>query len=435
MKPFSLLRKVRIPMEVKDRILQAEDIHKATELLSSKLGKPVIIENKNFELIAYSSTHDDFDQTQQKTILSKKCPIFIIDRLKKEGIVQRLEMQPDPIRVHPMEELGFQQRVVVAARHLNHTMGYVWVQEADQLLDDADFQFLEDITNHIGKLIYDQFMRDNAKEGRKEELLWQLLQHEYGSESQFRHEAGLAKLNLAERFSVVVFSVTAPQYKSMLDDLLQTVHRFRISRPMYVLKTEFQLILLVEGRADNRFSSRATARDFIEEVKKETGEEAFYHFLIGVGKEYTTLSLMRKSFLEALEVIETANFINPRPETMPREFATLGLYRYLAALYEKNSSEDYYSEDLLALMKNDMDKQTELLLTLETYLANNGKGKQTAGELFIHPNTLNYRIKQIQEMTTIDFQDFNMKAYLYTELLLLNNVEHYYKRYQSALRS
>ncbi|MCA1020647.1 PucR family transcriptional regulator [Halobacillus litoralis] len=435
MKSFSLLRKVRIPMEVKDRILQAEDIHKATELLSSRLGKPVIIENKNFELIAYSSTHDDFDQTQQKTILSKKCPIFIIDRLKKEGIVQRLEMQLDPIRVHPMEELGFQQRVVVAARHLNHTMGYVWVQDADQLLDDTDFQFLEDITNHIGKLIYDQFMRDNAKEGRKEELLWQLLQHEYGSESQFRHEAALAKLNLAERFSVVVFSVTAPQYKSMLDDLLQTVHRFRISRPMYVLKTEFQLILLVEGRADDRFSSRATARDFIEEVKKATGEEAFYHFLIGVGKEYTTLSLMRKSFLEALEVIETANFINPRPETMPREFATLGLYRYLAALYEKNSSEDYYSEDLLALMKNDMDKQTELLLTLETYLANNGKGKQTAGELFIHPNTLNYRIKQIQEMTTIDFQDFNMKAYLYTELLLLNNVEHYYKRYQSALRS
>ncbi|WP_242520426.1 PucR family transcriptional regulator [Halobacillus kuroshimensis] len=435
MKTFSLLRKVRIPMEVKDRILQAEDIHKATELLSSRLGKPVIIENKNFELIAYSSTHDDFDQTQQKTILSKKCPIFIIDRLKKEGIVQRLEMQPDPIRVHPMEELGFQQRVVVAARHLNHTMGYVWVQEADQLLDDADFQFLEDITNHIGRLIYDQFMRDNAKEGRKEELLWQLLQHEYGSESQFRHEAALAKLNLADRFSVVVFSVTAPQYKSMLDDLLQTVHRFRITRPMYVLKTEFQLILLVEGRASDRFSSRSTARDFIEEVKKETGEEAFYHFLIGVGKEYTTLSLMRKSFLEALEVIETANFINPRPETMPREFATLGLYRYLAALYEKNSSEDYYSEDLLALMKNDMDKQTELLLTLETYLANNGKGKQTAGELFIHPNTLNYRIKQIQEMTTIDFQDFNMKAYLYTELLLLNNVEHYYKRYQSALRS
>ncbi|WP_406945175.1 PucR family transcriptional regulator [Halobacillus sp. SY10] len=431
---FNLLGKVRIPMEVKELILQAEDIHKATELISSKLKKPVIIENKNFELIAYSSTFDDFDQTQQKTILSKKCPIFIIDRLKKEGIVTRLEKQSDPIRVHPMEDLGFQQRVVIAAKHLGHTLGYVWVQESEQSLNEEEMDFLEEITGHLGKLIYDQFMKENAKEGRKEELLWQLLHHEYASESQFRHDASLAQLKIPDRFSIVVFSVTAPQYKSMLDDLENTVNRFRTNRHLYYLKTEFQLILFIEGRGSDRFSSRDIARDLIDVVKVETGEEDFYHFLIGVGKEYTKIYYMRKSFLEALEVIETANFIGPRPETMPREFPKLGLYRYLAALYEKNSSEDYYSEDLLTLIKNDTRKQTDLLFTLEAYLANNGKGKQTASELFIHPNTLNYRIKQIQELTNIDFSDFNMKAYLYTELLLLNNVDSYYERYKAALQ-
>ncbi|WLR48626.1 helix-turn-helix domain-containing protein [Halobacillus litoralis] len=431
---FNLLGKVRIPMEVKELILQAEDIHKATELISSKLKKPVIIENKNFELIAYSSAFDDFDQTQQKTILSKKCPIFIIDRLKKEGIVTRLEKQSDPIRVHPMEDLGFQQRVVIAAKHLGHTLGYVWVQESEQSLNAEEMEFLEEINGHLGKLIYDQFMKENAKEGRKEELLWQLLHHEYASESQFRHDASLAQLKVPDRFSVVVFSVTAPQYKSMLDDLENTVNRFRTNRHLYYLKTEFQLILFIEGRESDRFSSRDIARDLIDVVKVETGEEDFYHFLIGVGKEYTKIYYMRKSFLEALEVIETANFIGPRPETMPREFSKLGLYRYLAALYEKNSSEDYYSEDLLTLIKNDTTKQTDLLFTLEAYLANNGKGKQTANELFIHPNTLNYRIKQIQELTNIDFSDFNMKAYLYTELLLLNNVDSYYERYEAALQ-
>ncbi|MBX0358193.1 helix-turn-helix domain-containing protein [Halobacillus sp. Nhm2S1] len=421
-------------MEVKELILQAEDIHKSTELISSKLKKPVIIENKNFELVAYSSTFDDFDQTQQKTILSKKCPIFIIDRLKKEGIVTRLQKQSDPIRVHPMEDLGFQQRVVIAAKHLGHTLGYVWVQDSEQSLNAEEMEFLEEITGHLGKLIYDQFMKENAKEGRKEELLWQLLHHEYASESQFRHDASLAQLKIPDRFSIVVFSVTAPQYKSMLDDLENTVNRFRTNRHLYYLKTEFQLILFIEGRESERFSSRDVARDLIDVVKVETGEEDFYHFLIGVGKEYTKIYYMRKSFLEALEVIETANFIGPRPETMPREFSKLGLYRYLAALYEKNSSEDYYSEDLLTLIKNDTTKQTELLFTLEAYLANNGKGKQTANELFIHPNTLNYRIKQIQELTNIDFSDFNMKAYLYTELLLLNNVESYYERYKAAVQ-
>ncbi|MFG6148603.1 PucR family transcriptional regulator [Halobacillus sp. B23F22_1] len=420
-------------MEVKELIFQVDDVHKATELISSRLKKPVIIENKNFELISYSSSFDEFDQTQQKTILSKKCPIFIIDRLKKEGIVQRLEKRPDPIRVQPIEELGFHQRIVISAKHLGHTMGYVWVQESDQLLQDDELTFLEEITPHIGKLIYDVYAKANAKEGRKEELIWKLLHHEYGSESQIRHDASLAKLPLPERFSVVVFSITTPKHKYMLDYLEKVIQQSPARKQLQYLKTEFQIIIVILGTTAEEFSSREIARKLIDDVKYETGEEEFYHFLIGIGKEYTNLYNLRKSFLEALEVIETANFITPRPESMPREFAKLGIYRYLAALYEKNSSEDYYSEDLLKLIQNDTEKQTNLLRTLEVYLANNGKGKQTSTQLYIHPNTLNYRIKQIQELTNIDFNDFNMKSYIYTELLLLNNVEAYYQRYMEAL--
>ncbi|WP_037985728.1 PucR family transcriptional regulator [Thalassobacillus devorans] len=419
-------------MNIKELIFETEDIHKVTELISSKLVKPVIIENKNFELVSYSASVDQFDQTQQKTILSKKCPIFIIDRLKKEGIVQRLQKQPTPIRVQPMEELGFYQRIVISAKHLGQTMGYVWVQESDTLLNEEELKFLQEITPHLGKLVYDTYAKANAKEGRREELLWKVLQHEYGSENQFRHEAALAKLTLPQRFSVMAFSISDPQDKFRLDYLEKGLESFYLRRKIQLLKSDFQIVLIVHGEAEQEFSSRNLARKFIEEVKHIAGTDAFYRFLIGVGKEYTSLIHMRKSFLEALEVIETANFLTPRPESMPREFSKLGVYRYLATLYEKNSSEDYFSEDLLRLIKKDMEKQTDLLGTLEVYLANNGKGKQTASDLYIHPNTLNYRIKQILDLTNIDFNDFNMKSYLYTELLLLNNVPAYHERYKEA---
>jgi PucR family transcriptional regulator, proline-responsive transcriptional activator len=421
-------------MEAHDLILQTEDIHKATELISSKLGNPVIIENKNFELISYSSSSNKFDQTQQKTILTKKCPVFIIDRLKKEGIVNQLEKHSDPIRVQAMEELGFHQRVVIAAKYLGNTMGYIWVQESSRLLENEELAFLEEISPHLGNLINDMFAKVNIKKDRKEEVLWHLLQHEYGSESQLRHDASLVKLTLPKRFTVAVYSITSSQYKSMLDQLEKLVQESSFHTNIYSLRTEYQVILVLYGKADKPFSSLELARDLVEKVKEQTGEEEFYNFLIGVGKEYTTLYQMRKSFLEASEVIETANFISPRPESMPREFAQLGIYRYLPTLYEKNTSKDYYSDDLLSLINNDVKKQTNLLRTLEVFLANDGKGKQTANELFIHPNTLNYRIKKIQELTTIDFNNFNMKVYLYTELLLLNNVEAYYQRYKDALK-
>ncbi|MFG6118561.1 PucR family transcriptional regulator [Thalassobacillus sp. B23F22_16] len=425
-------RRVEQAMDITDMIYRTDDIHRVTELISSKLNKPVIVENKNFELVSYSASMDEFDQTQQKTILSKKCPIFIIDRLKKEGIVQRLEKQPTPIRVQPIEELGFYQRIVIAAKHLGQTMGYIWVQESETLLKDEELDFLQEINAHLGKLVYDTYAKVNAKEGRREELLWNLLQHEYGSENQLRNEATLAKLQLPECFSVLVFAISDPGENYRLDYLEKVVESFYLRRKIYLLKSDYQIVLIVQGEANKEFSSRNLAREFIHEVRDIAGSKVFYRFLIGLGKEYTSLIQMRKSFLEALEVIETANFITPRPETMPREFSKLGVYRYLAALYEKNSSEDYFSEDLLRLMKKDRESQTDLLKTLEVYLANNGKGKQTANDLYIHPNTLNYRIKQILELTNIDFNDFNMKSYLYTELLLLNNVPAYYQRYKEA---
>ncbi|KGP72332.1 PucR family transcriptional regulator [Pontibacillus yanchengensis] len=422
-------------MDAKQLIFQTEDIHKATELISSSLKKPVIIENKNFELISYSSSLDEFDQTQQKTILSKKCPVFIIDRLKKEGIVQKLEKQPSPIRVGPIEELGFYQRVVIAANHLRHTMGYIWIQEATTPLQEEDLAFLEEITPHIGKLIYDVYNKLNASDSRKDELLWKLIHQEYGSEQQFRHDATIAKLTLPERFSVLIFSLTNPQQRYLLDYLQEIVNNFPERKRIYLLKTEFQIVMIVHGNREDEGLITEEARYVIYKIKEQIGYAEFYRFMIGLGKEYQRLIDVRKSFLEALEVIETANFIEPRPETMPREFSKLGVYRYLATLYEKNSSEDYFSHDLLRLISKDIDSHTDLLKTLEVYLANNGKGKQSANELFIHPNTLNYRIKQILEITNIDFNDFNMKSYLYTELLLLNNVPAYYKRYKDAIKT
>ncbi|KGX84895.1 PucR family transcriptional regulator [Pontibacillus litoralis] len=422
-------------MEVKKQILQIEDIHKITELISSTLHKPIIIENKNFELISYSSSVDEFDQTQQKTILSKKCPVFIIDRLKKEGIVHKLENKTKPIRIEAMEELGFHQRIVVAARHLNHTMGYIWVQEADKPLEQDEISLLEEVSAHVGKLIYDTYNKWSASEGRKDELLWELIHQEYSAEKQFKQDAALAKLPLPERFAILVFSLVNLQQKSLLDYVEETINQLPSRSKIQMLKTEFQVVLIVHGLKEERDSATYLARQTIDNVKDALNNDDFYSFMIGLGKEYDTLYHVRKSFLEALEVIETANFLTPRPDAMPREFSQLGVYRYLATLYEKNSSEDYFSEDLLKLIVKDAEGQTDLLKTLEVYLANNGKAKQTANELYIHPNTLNYRIKQMVELTNIDFNNFNMKSYLYTELLLLNNVPAYYKRYKDAIRN
>jgi len=66
-------------------------------------------------------------------------------------------------------------------------------------------------------------------------------------------------------------------------------------------------------------------------------------------------------------------------------------------------------------------------------LKNDCKVAQTAEELFIHPNTLSYRLKQIQELTAIDFTNMDEKTELYTHLLILQLIPDYKAFYEQLI--
>src|SRR5699024_942737 len=123
--------------------------------------------------------------------------------------------------------------------------------------------------------------------------------------------------------------------------------------------------------------------------------------IIGSGNEYNKIGQIRKSYLEALEVIETMVFLNV--EQFTYSFEQLGIYRYMKFMYKKNVSEQYRNRNILRIMRKDAENNSELLKTLWYYIKNNCRVGKTAEQLYIHPNTLNYRVKQIIELTSINF--------------------------------
>ncbi|MES9689787.1 helix-turn-helix domain-containing protein, partial [Bacillus sp. JJ353] len=139
---------------------------------------------------------------------------------------------------------------------------------------------------------------------------------------------------------------------------------------------------------------------------------------IGVGNEYSSPLFLGKSYREALQVTKAAE-ITGSQEHIPYEYQKLGLFRYLDQIAAKNDQLHYSNPDLLLLKEKDKESQTEFLRTLEIYLVNNCKVKQSAEQLFIHQNTLNYRIKQILDMTSIDLNDFHTRCQLFIDLMLM----------------
>jgi len=85
---------------------------------------------------------------------------------------------------------------------------------------------------------------------------------------------------------------------------------------------------------------------------------------------------------------------------------------------ESRVLEDFFQESLGGLIEYDNEHNAELLPTLSEYLKQNCNAVQTAQKLFIHKNTLTYRIKKIEKITAKDFNNMQDRVTLQMALII-----------------
>ncbi|HLR59525.1 MAG TPA: helix-turn-helix domain-containing protein [Pseudogracilibacillus sp.] len=418
-----------------EQIYSLTKLQEVVEWLSSYFKRSIIIENAQFELVAYNTPNEFlFDPIQQKTILTKRCPLFVIERLKKEGIISRLENERLPIRMEAMEDIDFYQRIILSLVYKDQVIGYLWVYETEDSLTDEDLTILTSLATFISKLLYEKQNKEIASDSEIQAVLWKIINNEYINEAQLKNEAKVVNLALPERFTVIIGSVTDPLYLYLLDKIKQIFIKTNLSKIEYYLGKGTEIVGIVYGEKQTANNAFEKATALIEEVKLSLTDEEQEVFYIGVGNEYNHVNYMRTSYLEALEVVETSVFLN-KQSVFAVNYRSLGIKRYLKEIYKKNIAENYYHPTLLKLIGKDLESKSELTKTLRVYLENDSRVGLTANELFIHTNTLNYRIKQMQELSELNLTNFNEKTNLYLELQLLNYLPEYVKRYEKKIKA
>ena len=410
-------------MQELEKLYKMKDIDQLVEEISAYLQKAIIIENDHFELVAYSSPAGyAFDPVQQKTILAKRCPLYVLERLKKEGIIDRLKKDPAPLRLNRMEDIDFFDRIVISLQLNGRIYGYVWIYETEQLSDDS-LHFLADIAPHLAAMLHQEHHED---EDAKQSLIWQLMNGEFLNETEIYQAAKKASYAIPEAFMILVYSIQDARFVHVLEEIQTILTGGGFSS---YLGKGTEIIGIIHGETPE--ATREKADQLMQQVKDSLKEKETVSLYVGVGEAYQHVGFMRKSYLEALEVIETMVFLNISEQIVFR-FKNLGVYRYVKLMYKKNVSEQYRNAKLLALMRHDAENKSELLKTLWYYLRFDTKVARTAEALYIHPNTLNYRMKQISQLAKLDLDSMDEKMELYIQLILIHYVPDYSKFYMEA---
>ena len=102
---------------------------------------------------------------------------------------------------------------------------------------------------------------------------------------------------------------------------------------------------------------------------------------------------------------------------------TRGQQDHLAPMLEALKSDPgraaYYLDLLAPLQEYDRVHHGDLLKTLSAYLKHGGNSTQTADALFMHRNSLRYRLARIRAITALDLDDPDSRLALQVAVLLL----------------
>jgi purine catabolism regulator len=124
---------------------------------------------------------------------------------------------------------------------------------------------------------------------------------------------------------------------------------------------------------------------------------------VGIGRPGEGLAGLRRSFVQAQESLSLARDLFDGERIL--SFGDLGLYHLLCQLRSCEELLGFYEQTLSPLVAYDAGHDTELVPTLEAFFAHHGNVSQTAGSLFLHRNSLLYRLERICEITEMDLDD------------------------------
>lgn len=120
----------------------------------------------------------------------------------------------------------------------------------------------------------------------------------------------------------------------------------------------------------------------------------------GIGRPTKELSEWRQSFREAGQALEMARRFG---EVEPLFYPDLSVYRLLLQIEHSPELSAFQEELLGGLLAHE--NTEELIRTLEAYFEHNGNLSQTAEALYIHRNTLMYRMERIGAITGLNLED------------------------------
>jgi hypothetical protein len=390
-----------------ESLIQGQGVGEIVETAASLVGNPAVLVDAGFRVLAHSRVYEVNDPLWKKNIEAGFCTWEFISEVKKLDEVVRAPKSSDPFYVSC--GAGLVRRITSKIIIGRNTEGFLIFFESAKLFTAGD----SDIIRLASKVISQELKKNPSfrkGQGAPFGYFFNDIMDQDLSDSSIRERAKAAGI-APSRCAVIcadISSFSQDRNEEYIRDKMESFFPGSLSA-FY----DDTVVLLC--RPDNKAPAVAVSKE-AESYAESSG------LRIGISRIFSDSALIRKGYLQAKDAASIAGRLSLSDHITSYE--SVLFYDMISKIPSGYDLSEFCHPAVLMLREYDQHHTTDYFLTLKEFLAAGCSINRAAKRLFIHRNTILYRMEKIAQITGVSLSDSAVRFLLESSFRILDYQDH-----------
>jgi PucR family transcriptional regulator, proline-responsive transcriptional activator len=399
-------------LHLADLLSQDADVSEIESYAYKVLGNPMIITDESYKMMTYSKSNNVDDFIWSTIVNNTYCPSQIVKMTDHNHFWERLKKNRHPLFVDSDDFSPFTRRAVAVIKAGMKIKGYIALVEVNKKISARDLDVLQMVAEIIGMKFKEQDAVLKAIGLMESELISDLLDGKMNNERMARNRVRSVGWKIEQTYFVLC--VQSKQKMRMLGSIVTKLRdRLLAHYPFCVdiLQGEFAFFIIGFEVTDEAPFHHMKS---IEKIMVENKTIGY------VGMAFHTLTEVSKSYSQAKSTVQTTQLLSESLNKPLYLYSEMVVYDLLVKTNQLRGYDTFTCPSLATLVKIDQEDGTEYIQTLRYFFKNNQNSADTAKAMFLHRNTINYRLNKIRYVIEDDFDNPAVRLHMNLALMLLD---------------
>jgi len=373
-------------------LIKGNSLNKLVEIASTILGNPIIITNTSYKVMAISDV--DIDEPTWKFARTYGyCSQESINRFKWEGIAKKTIESEYPIILSDEFSKDFPmivKKIVVEDK----IVGYLGLYEVNNKFKQSDLDVINIFCDIISVEMKNSIYHEESFTYREyESIILDLLNNEISTTSILQCRLKAANWFLKKNFCLIKIPLSKSDYSIWFSDYFYA-KLIQCTTLCKVAKYHDSLVIIINYDTQDEYKQEIDNITYILKSNKIEG---------GVSNVFTELELehLNTFYHQSSKAYEIGKLTN-KTYTLLYYYEDIALYHFFSKIQNKNDLRMFCHPAYNKLLEHDKLNSTEYCKSLYEYILCANNISASAEKLFIHRNTMSYRINKISEITGLN---------------------------------